>query len=272
MRAPLRSMRALVAKVVPWTKTATSAGATAPSPITFSKASKTPASGARGVVRTLAVRRPAGASRTTSVNVPPISAATRTRELTRMPYRSPAADVILPTVAGHAPSPRLRGRRAGAGHDFGPVRSGAAGSREDRRPSSLRGFVEPSLRRGAKQVRSRPPSSFPPPPRAVPGTRSGAASAGRGCYRWGFAPCKEPVGVKLMRPHTPRPRPSPPADEWARRTPAPCTPSRPASPWTAATRLPPSRSGSPAPSPAAFTSTPTPWAPCRWRRRSGSGG
>src|SRR5881628_1076970 len=63
VRAPLRSMRALVASVVPWTKTATSDGG----------------SPGAAVVNTLAVSRPAGLSRTTSVNVPPMSAASRAR-------------------------------------------------------------------------------------------------------------------------------------------------------------------------------------------------
>ena len=204
VRAPLRSMRALVARVVPWTKTATSAGVIALSSSTVSSASKTPASGARGVVRTLAVRRPAGASRTTSVNVPPMSAATRTRE--------PAPSVIARFRRRSVPCPVPIRRRLGRA----------------------------------------------------------------GCYRCRFVPCKEPAGMKLMRPDTLATHHPPPllpaSDEWAAGCPRHAHPRdlpRPGPPRPAR-RL--RGSVRPAPSPAAFTSTPTPWARCRWRHRSGSGG
>src|SRR5215831_517575 len=78
VRAPLRSMRALVARVVPWTKTETSDGGSPAAARTRRMPSSTPTSGA-AVVSTLAVSRPAGLSRTTSVNVPPMSAASRAR-------------------------------------------------------------------------------------------------------------------------------------------------------------------------------------------------
>ncbi len=78
VRAPLRSMSALVASVVPWTKTETSDGGSPAAASTRRIPSSTPTSGA-AVVSTLAVSRPAGLSRTTSVNVPPMSAASRAR-------------------------------------------------------------------------------------------------------------------------------------------------------------------------------------------------
>src|SRR5215510_8918365 len=78
VRAPLRSISAFVARVVPWTKTATSDGGSPAAASTRRIPSSTPTSGA-GVVNTLAVSRPVGLSRTTSVNVPPMSAASRAR-------------------------------------------------------------------------------------------------------------------------------------------------------------------------------------------------
>src|SRR5262245_39450197 len=78
VRAPLRSMRAFVASVVPWTKTETSDGGSPAAASTRRTPSSTPTSGA-AVVNTLAVSRPVGLSRTTSVKVPPMSAASRAR-------------------------------------------------------------------------------------------------------------------------------------------------------------------------------------------------
>src|SRR6516164_6550985 len=76
--APLRSIRAFVARVVPCTKTETSDGGSPAAASTRRTPSRTPTSGA-AVVSTLAVSRPAGLSRTTSVNVPPMSAASLAR-------------------------------------------------------------------------------------------------------------------------------------------------------------------------------------------------
>ncbi len=92
--APLRSMMALVASVVPCTSTAMSANA---SPARFSAAAvplSTASSGALWVVSTFAVIRPFGVSSTISVNVPPISAANRTAS-------SPATLILVTcSVAG----------------------------------------------------------------------------------------------------------------------------------------------------------------------------
>src|SRR5262245_34611929 len=78
VRAPLRSMSALVARVVPWTKTETSDGGRPAVASTRRMPSSTPTSGA-AVVSTFTVSRPVGLSRTTSVNVPPMSAASLAR-------------------------------------------------------------------------------------------------------------------------------------------------------------------------------------------------
>src|SRR5215510_6695094 len=76
--APLRSMSAFVARVVPWTKTDTSDGGRPAVASTRRTPSSTPISGA-AVVSTFTVSRPVGLSRTTSVKVPPMSAASLAR-------------------------------------------------------------------------------------------------------------------------------------------------------------------------------------------------
>src|SRR5262252_3751582 len=81
--APLRSIRAFVARVVPCTNTETSDGGSPAAASTRRIPSRTPTSGA-AVVSTLAVSRPAGLSRTTSVNVPPMSAASLARITPRL--------------------------------------------------------------------------------------------------------------------------------------------------------------------------------------------
>src|SRR5262249_33682136 len=78
VRAPLRSMRALVARVVPWTKTETSDGDSPAAARTRRGPAIRPPRGGAGV-GPWAVPRPAGLSRPTSVNVPPMSAASRAR-------------------------------------------------------------------------------------------------------------------------------------------------------------------------------------------------
>src|SRR5215831_10277825 len=75
--APLRSMMALVASVVPWRKRSISAGAMPISPSNSSVPAITACSGACGVVSTLRVQRCAPASTTRSVKVPPMSTARR---------------------------------------------------------------------------------------------------------------------------------------------------------------------------------------------------
>src|ERR1051325_8905159 len=77
VRAPLRSMRALVASVVPGTTRPTSAGGHLASARMDRTPSITPRSGASGVVRTFMAWASSSLSRTTSVNVPPISTARR---------------------------------------------------------------------------------------------------------------------------------------------------------------------------------------------------
>mgnify|MGYP002128358247 CR=1 FL=1 len=64
---------ALVASVVPWIISDTSAAVIPARASTARTPSSTPSSGAAGVVSTLAVQRWPSCSRTTSVNVPPIS-------------------------------------------------------------------------------------------------------------------------------------------------------------------------------------------------------
>src|SRR5882724_12641783 len=75
--APLRSMMALVASVVPWMKRVISPGATPMSSSNSSVPAITACSGAWGVVSTLRVQRCAPASTTMSVKVPPMSTARR---------------------------------------------------------------------------------------------------------------------------------------------------------------------------------------------------
>jgi hypothetical protein len=75
VRAPLRSISALVASVVPSTKRATSDAGSLAWPRISVMPSITPCSGAPGVVSTLAVQRAPPACSTTSVNEPPMSIA-----------------------------------------------------------------------------------------------------------------------------------------------------------------------------------------------------
>ena len=83
--APRRSIRALVASVVPWMTAPTSRGAS-PARDSASRApSSTPRTGSSGVVRTLPVRQAPLCSTATSVNVPPTST----------PIRYPVRDSFL---------------------------------------------------------------------------------------------------------------------------------------------------------------------------------
>ena len=93
VRAPLRSISALVASVVPWITSATSAGATPQVSIAWARAWRTPSSGASGVVSTFAVIRSGPRSSTISVKVPPIST----------PIRTPA---FVPAITNSRPEPR----------------------------------------------------------------------------------------------------------------------------------------------------------------------
>src|SRR3984893_12279214 len=79
VRAPLRSMIALVARVVPWMTIATSSAARPAADRIAATPSLTPCSGADGFVRTLVVLRRPSCSRATSVKVPPMSTAKRVR-------------------------------------------------------------------------------------------------------------------------------------------------------------------------------------------------
>jgi hypothetical protein len=83
VRAPLRSISALVAKVVPCTTRLTSCGRHFASARIERTPSSTARSGASGVVRTLMAWAVVPVSSTTSVNVPPISTARRKDILTR---------------------------------------------------------------------------------------------------------------------------------------------------------------------------------------------
>src|SRR4029450_9231893 len=77
VRAPLRSIKALVASVVPWTTSPTVDGGHLACARMVRTPSITPRSGASGVVRTFMAWALSSISRTTSVNVPPISTAKR---------------------------------------------------------------------------------------------------------------------------------------------------------------------------------------------------
>ena len=94
--APRFSMMAFVASVVPCSLTPTSAGRICDFCSTSAMPCMTPSSGARGVVRTLAVQRSNPRSATTSVKVPPMSEAMRT---------SATIAVLLPLGAGATPAP-----------------------------------------------------------------------------------------------------------------------------------------------------------------------
>jgi hypothetical protein len=87
VRAPFPSSSALVTTVVAWASHATAPGATPSSPVTVSSAPMTPRQKSRGVVGTLTTRGapPASSTRTTSVNVPPMS--TPMRKLMGEPER-----------------------------------------------------------------------------------------------------------------------------------------------------------------------------------------
>src|SRR5690242_1930847 len=78
VRAPLRSISALVASVVPWITRSTSAGFTPASLSACAMPCSTACSGARGVVRTLVVTERLPIWTAMSVKVPPISTPTRT--------------------------------------------------------------------------------------------------------------------------------------------------------------------------------------------------
>ena len=91
VRAPLRSISALVASVVPWITSATSSGATALASIAWARAWRTPSSGASGVVSTFAVIRSGPRSSTISVKVPPISTPIRTAAPAPAIYALPPA-------------------------------------------------------------------------------------------------------------------------------------------------------------------------------------
>ena len=73
--APLRSISALVASVVPWMKTPMSCGFSPEAARTALMPSMTPSSGAWVVVSTLPLQRFDPSSSTMSVKVPPMSAA-----------------------------------------------------------------------------------------------------------------------------------------------------------------------------------------------------
>jgi hypothetical protein len=75
--APLRSISAFVASVVPWMTRSTCPGSTPAAAITLRTASSPPASGALGVVSVFAVKRRSPTSSATSVNVPPMSIPSR---------------------------------------------------------------------------------------------------------------------------------------------------------------------------------------------------
>src|SRR4029453_1829242 len=113
--APLRSINALVASVVPCTTSPTSPGGHLASARIARTPSMTPRSGAPVVVRTLVAWLPAAVSRTTSVNVPPISTARRARFTWRsqgnaLEHLDEAVDVLLVVVDVRAdpepPEPR----------------------------------------------------------------------------------------------------------------------------------------------------------------------
>ena len=70
-------MMALVASVVPWITTSTSAGSIPASPSACAIPCSTPSSGALGVVSTLLVKVSPPPASATSVKVPPISTPTR---------------------------------------------------------------------------------------------------------------------------------------------------------------------------------------------------
>ena len=78
VRAPLRSISALVASVVPRIRRSTRGHARPAWPSSSSMPCSTAVSGASGVVSSLADQRRGSCSRTISVNVPPTSTATRT--------------------------------------------------------------------------------------------------------------------------------------------------------------------------------------------------
>ena len=73
VRAPLRSISALVASVVPWMMIESAEAGMRASASTALIAAITPRSGAAGVVNTFAVKRRPPLSSATSVKVPPMS-------------------------------------------------------------------------------------------------------------------------------------------------------------------------------------------------------
>ncbi len=102
VRAPLRSMMALVASVVPCTSTPMSAKARPAAASTARVPSMTAASGAFGVVSTLATKRRSPASSTMSVKVPPISTASRAAGCLSLMILSPLVRVSYPSCRRQA--------------------------------------------------------------------------------------------------------------------------------------------------------------------------
>ena len=135
VRAPLRSISALVARVVPWITSATSSGATALDSIAWARAWRTPSSGASGVVSTFAVIRSGPRSSTISVKVPPISTPIRTAA----PAPAPAIYAIPPGLARRVCGQRRaasRGRAAGPDGATAPRAEGAKAKRAERAPGA----------------------------------------------------------------------------------------------------------------------------------------
>src|SRR5215208_1335632 len=95
--APLRSMMAFVASVVPCTNTATSAKARPAWRRTIRVPATTASSGPRGVVSTLVVKCSPPASITTSVKVPPMSTARRARVIGEGPCHEMSGH-LLPRI------------------------------------------------------------------------------------------------------------------------------------------------------------------------------
>ena len=126
VRAPLRSISALVASVVPWITSATSSGATALASIAWARAWRTPSSGASGVVSTFAVIRSGPRSSTISVKVPPISTPIRTAApapAIAVSRRDSRADQTLPSTATSIRwgAPEARASRTAAASASGSV-------------------------------------------------------------------------------------------------------------------------------------------------------
>ena len=89
--APLRSMIALVARVVPWMIRPTAPGETPASRRIAATPPSTPRSGSAGVVSTLVVTKRSPSSSARSVKVPPISTARRPGAVSVIARLSPKA-------------------------------------------------------------------------------------------------------------------------------------------------------------------------------------